>query len=344
MVMTTELSIIENRTIRSAPGPVKLGSIADALIRSAGTGIYMIQDGVFLYTNHLFNELTGYSKEELRGMYPLDLVHPEDRELVRTRAIANLKKTEYDPSPYEYRFIKKNGDIIWVMERVTSTLYEGKRATVGSFMDVTARKQSEEELKHSFEELEQTLEATVSAMAVIVETRDPYTAGHQRRVAHLACAIAEEMGLPQDKIDGIRMAATIHDIGKICVPTEILSKPGKLDDIEFNLIKNHPMVGFNILKEMKFQRPVAQIVLQHHERMNGSGYPIGLGGEAILIEARIVAVADVVEAMASYRPYRPALGIDVALDEIEKNKGILYDPDAAGACISLFRNRGFSLE
>jgi PAS domain S-box-containing protein len=340
MVMVNTISLPEKQNV---PRSIELGDMADALVRSAGTGIYMIQDGVFLYTNHLFQELTGYTEEELLGTNPLNLVHPADRELVRTKAIANLKKVTFDPSPYEYRFIKKNGDIIWVIERVTSTYFQGKRATVGSFMDVTVRKQAEEELKHGFKELELTLEATINAMAVIVETRDPYTAGHQRGVAHLACAIAEEQGLPQEKIDGIRMSAAIHDIGKICVPTEILSKPGKLDDIEFNLIKNHPMVGYNILKEMKFRCPVAQTVLQHHERINGSGYPMGLMGEEILIESRILSVADVVEAMASYRPYRPALGIDAALDEIDQNKGILYDPNIAESCLSLFHDKGFKL-
>jgi PAS domain S-box-containing protein len=341
--MFDAVNILDKQITQSMPVSISLGDVTDALIRSAGTGIYMLQDGVFLYTNHLFQELTGYTNEELLSTNPLNLVHPDDRELVRMKAIANLKKAEDDPSPYEYRFIKKNGDVIWVMERVTSTYYQGKRATIGSFMDVTVRKQAEEELKHGIKELQLTLDATINAMAVIVETKDPYTAGHQRRVTHLACAIAKEQGLPKTQIDGIRMASAIHDIGKICVPTEILSKPGKLEDIEFNLIKNHPMVGFTILKEMKFGCPVAQTVLQHHERMDGSGYPMGLKEDEILVEARILAVADVVEAMASYRPYRPALGIDLALSEIMQNKGALYDPNVVDTCISLFRDKGFSL-
>jgi len=178
-------------------------------------------------------------------------------------------------------------------------------------------------------------------MAVIVESRDPYTAGHQRRVTDLACAIAIEMGLSQTQIDGIRMAASTHDIGKIYVPAEILSKSGKLAEIESSIIKTHPQVGYNVLKEIEFPYPVAQIVLQHHERMDGSGYPAGLTGDYILLEARILGVADVVEAMASHRPYRPAMGIDKALEEISRYKGMLYDPEAVDACLRLFADQRF---
>ena len=176
-----------------------------------------------------------------------------------------------------------------------------------------------------------------------VETRDPYTAGHQSRSANLACAIAMEMGLSQEKIDGIRMAGTIHDIGKLSIPAEILSKPTKLTDIEFSLIKEHSRSGYEMLKDVESPWPLAEIVYQHHERMNGSGYPRNLKGDEILMEARIMAVADVVEAMASHRPYRPTLGIEAALEEIEKNKGILYDDAVADACLRLFREKGYQL-
>jgi putative nucleotidyltransferase with HDIG domain len=176
-----------------------------------------------------------------------------------------------------------------------------------------------------------------------VETKDAYTAGHQRRVANLARAIAAEMGLSPEQIDGIRMAAVIHDLGKISVPAEILSKPIGLNDLEYGLIKIHPQVGYDILKEIEFPWPVAQIVLQHHERMDGSGYPQGLLGEEIILEARILAVADVVEAMASHRPYRPPHGVDKALEEISRNRGILYDPEVVDACLKLFNEKGFKL-
>jgi putative nucleotidyltransferase with HDIG domain len=177
-----------------------------------------------------------------------------------------------------------------------------------------------------------------------VETRDPYTAGHQIRSADLARAIAAEMGLPQDKIDAIRMAGSIHDIGKISTPAEILSKPTKLSDLEFSLIKEHARQGYEILKDVESPWPLAEIVRQHHERMDGSGYPRGLRGEAIMVEARILAVADVVESMASHRPYRAALGLNAALEEIEKNRETLYDADVAAACLRLFREKGYQLQ
>jgi putative nucleotidyltransferase with HDIG domain len=177
-----------------------------------------------------------------------------------------------------------------------------------------------------------------------VETRDPYTSGHQTRSANLARAIAMEMGLPEDKIDAIRMAGSIHDIGKLSIPAEILSKPTKLSAIEWLLIKEHAQRGYEILKDVESPWPLAEIVHQHHERMDGSGYPRSLKGEEILIEARILSVADVVEAMASHRPYRPGLGIDAALNEIEKNSGIFYDATVADACLRLFREKGFKLE
>ena len=193
-------------------------------------------------------------------------------------------------------------------------------------------------------ELRRAMEGTLEAMASIVEIRDPFTAGHQQRVAKLASAIAEEKGLPKEQIEGIRVAGLVHDIGKIYVPVSILSKPGKLDEHEFEMLKAHPEVGYKILKKIKFPWPIAQIVLEHHERIDGSGYPQGLSDESILLEARILGVADVVEAMASHRPYRPALGIDKALEEISRNKGILYDPDVVNACIKLFSERGFKFE
>ncbi|TES89290.1 MAG: HD domain-containing protein [Anaerolineales bacterium] len=192
--------------------------------------------------------------------------------------------------------------------------------------------------------LQEALEGIIQAMARTVEARDPYTAGHQHRVALLSVAIAEKMGIPKDQIEGVRMAGRIHDLGKISAPAEILSKPTRLTDIEFGLIKTHPRVGYDILKEIEFPWPIAQMVLQHHEKMNGSGYPQGLSGEDILLEARILCVADVVEAMASHRPYRAALGIDVAFDEISKNRGVIYDPHVADACLKIFKEKGFKFE
>jgi putative nucleotidyltransferase with HDIG domain len=177
-----------------------------------------------------------------------------------------------------------------------------------------------------------------------VDARDPYTAGHQRRVGELAVAIAREMRLPEEKIHGIRLAAAVHDLGKIHIPAELLAKPGKLTDIEFMLIKTHPQAGYDILKDVDFPWPIADIVRQHHERQDGSGYPQGLKGGQILLEARIMAVADVVETMSSHRPYRAALGIEPALKEIERGRSSVYDPAVAEACLKLFREARFAFK
>jgi putative nucleotidyltransferase with HDIG domain len=200
----------------------------------------------------------------------------------------------------------------------------------------------EQELVQSLINLQVVMLQTVEAIASIAEMRDPYTAGHQRGVTQLACALGKELDLDDDRLEGLRVSGFLHDIGKIAVPAEILNKPGKLNDFELQIIRTHSQVGCDILKKINFPWPVAQIVLQHHERINGSGYPQGITGPDILLEARILAVADVVEAMAAHRPYRPSLGLEKALDEIVKNKGILYDPEVADACIRLFREKGYT--
>ena len=202
--------------------------------------------------------------------------------------------------------------------------------------DITDRRESVKRLRKS-------LGATIQAMTVAVETRDPYTAGHQRRVADLARSIAAEMGFAADQIDGVLMAAVIHDIGKLSVPAEFLSMPRRLTDVEYSIIKTHAQAGHVILKNIEFPWPIARMVLEHHERMDGSGYPQGLTGNDILIESRILAVADVIEAMASHRPYRPGLGLDAALREISENSGILYDPEVVDVCLRLFHDKGYRI-
>jgi putative nucleotidyltransferase with HDIG domain len=203
---------------------------------------------------------------------------------------------------------------------------------------------AEGEAKKSLTKLRKAFGAIIQVLEKTVEIRDPYTAGHQRRVADLARNIAKEMGLSSDRIDGIKITGIIHDIGKIHIPAEILSKPRALTNIEFSLIKTHPQVGADILKAIDFPWPVGKVILQHHERMDGSGYPNGLSEKDILLEARILGVADVVEAMASHRPYRPALGIDKALKEISDNRGILYDKDVVDVCLKLFREKNYQFE
>jgi PAS domain S-box-containing protein len=240
----------------------------------------------------------------------------------------------------------KDGSTIWV-ELAVSFLRDNNFKPTGMLTvtrNITERKLAEGKLQQTLESLKKAVGATIQVMVSAVEMRDPYTAGHQHRSADLARAIATEMGLPQDKIDGIRLAGSIHDIGKLSIPAEILSKPTKLTNLEFSLIKEHSRIGYEMLKDVESPWPLAQIVYQHHERMDGSGYPQGLKGDEILMEARIMAVADVVESMASHRPYRPALGIEAALEEIEKNKGILYDADAVNACLRLFREKSYQLK
>lgn len=204
------------------------------------------------------------------------------------------------------------------------------------------RIRGKDELEQSRKKLRKSLEGTIAALAMMVEMRDPYTANHQIRVSRLADSIAAELALSEEEILGIHMAALVHDIGKINVPVEILSKSGDLTDYEFHLIEFHPQKGHDILKNIDFPWPIAEIVLQHHERVEGSGYPQGLKGEEILLGASIIGVADVVEAMVSHRPYRPALGTERALEEISLNRGQLYDAQVVDACLTLFTERGFT--
>ena len=192
-------------------------------------------------------------------------------------------------------------------------------------------------------ELEEMLDGVIRVVAQTVDSRDPYTAGHQRRVAQLAHDIAIAMGLSPRRAKGIQRAGMIHDVGKVSVPAEILNKPGRLSDLEFALVKAHPRTGYEILEGVRFELPIAEVVLQHHERMNGSGYPRGLRGDEIMLEARILGVADVVEAMASHRPYRPALGLEAATDEIAKNRAVLYDARVVDACLTVVAAEGFEL-
>jgi putative nucleotidyltransferase with HDIG domain len=206
------------------------------------------------------------------------------------------------------------------------------------------RNEAGKEIELHLDKLQKALSGTIKVVASTVEVRDPYTAGHQRRVATLARAIATEMGLVAHQIEGIFMAGIVHDLGKIYVPAEILSKPSRLNEIEFNLIRTHSQVGYDLLKTIDFPWPIAQIVHQHHERLNGSGYPQGLLSEQILVEAKIICVADVVEAMASHRPYRPARGVEEALAHIKEEKGTLYDPSAVDTCLGLFSEKSFQFD
>lgn len=314
----------------------------NALFERSLDMVYLIDfDGNFIDVNDAGLKRFGYSREEMKAMNVSSLL-VEDQIPSALETIAEIKATGSQKKTREFKLKQKNGDIIYVETQGSAILSDGKPVGIQAIArDITERKRAEETLRQTLERLKNAVNTTIQVLVSALETRDPYTAGHQIRVAHLACAIAEEMGLPQEKIDGLRLAGSIHDIGKLAVPAEILSKPTKLTDIEFSLIKEHSQRGYEMIRHIESLWPLAEIIYQHHERINGSGYPRRLKDEQIILEARIMAVADVVEAMASHRPYRPGLGIDTALQEIEKNKGSLYDQDVAEACIRLFREKGY---
>jgi len=238
----------------------------------------------------------------------------------------------------EKQLLSMQADLENLVEKRTAELVKSNRLLK---IEIENRKRMQQELQQSFESLKNAMHSTIQAISMTVEKRDPYTSGHQQRVADLAKAIAEELALPESQIESIYMAAAIHDIGKISLPAEILVKPIQLSDIEISLIQAHAQAGYDILKGIEFPWAIAEIVLQHHERMDGSGYPRGLAGDDIVFEARIICVADVVETMASHRPYRPSIGMDKALEEIANNRGILYDPRVVDACSTLFKEKGY---
>jgi HD-GYP domain-containing protein (c-di-GMP phosphodiesterase class II) len=242
---------------------------------------------------------------------------------------------------YELSLKRLDGNAIKVLINAILLQEEDKQMILGMVVDITDLKQTEDNLRLTLRKLRKTMDEIILAMSRMVEKKDAYTAGHQRRVADLSCTIGKKMRISENQIESIQLASLIHDIGKIGIPAELLSKPVELTPAEFNIIKTHPIVGYEILKTIDFPWPIADIVLEHHERLNGSGYPSGLKGEEILIEARILGVADTVEAMVSHRPYRPALGIEKALEEIRHNRGILYDPAVVDASVSIFKDGEF---
>jgi len=311
------------------------------VVENAHEAIIITRDTNVVFANNAAAEQIGYSKETLTSGTFTNFIHPEDRNLVTEYSTKRLRGEEV-PSIYSFRIITHDGKIKWAELNATVIEWNKKPATLNFLNDITERKMLEEERIESYSRIKKTLQATVQSIALLVETKDPYTAGHQQRVAQLAVAIAKEMGLTSDQQDFIYTASIIHDLGKVSVPSELLSKPTKLTEVEFNLIKTHSPSGYNILKDIDFPWPVADAILQHHERMNGSGYPNHLQGDSILLEARILALADVVEAISSHRPYRPSLGINFALDEISKNKGTLYDDKVVDACLKLFLEKNFA--
>ena len=314
------------------------------ILEGIGEGYYETDlAGNFTFFNDALQRMWGYPKEELLGMN-----YRQYTDLETAKMLYEGHHQTYltgIPGRYmDYEIIRKNGERLTLQQSFT-LLKDSRGGAIGFrgiVRDVSHLKELERDREETLEKLRQALESTVHAMAMAVEARDPYTAGHQRRVADLACAIAAEMGLEPDRLNGLRMASLIHDLGKISIPTEILTKPTKLTNIEFEIVKTHAQAGYEILKDIVFPWPIARIVLEHHEKIDGSGYPRRLKGDALLPESKILTVADAVEAMASHRPYRPSLGLQDALEEISRNRGILYDTDAVAACLKLFEEKRFA--
>ena len=321
----------------------RTASILQATLESTADGIIVVDlKGRVLIFNRRFQEICDVSDELMKSMddnqilaHFMELVEGPDSFIEKVQKIYDSPDEEVN----DYVEFKDGR----VFERVSLPHRLGGKSVgrVWNFRDITDFKRSENELQETLKTLRRALGGTIQAIALTVEKKDPYTAGHQQRVSDLARAIATEMRLPKQTIDGIRLAGSIHDIGKNCVPADILSKPGKLTDHEFGIIKTHPEVGFEILRGIRFPWPIAKAILQHHERLNGTGYPSGLKESDIIIEAKIIAVADVVEAISSHRPYRPALGINVAIHEITKGRGTIYDSEAVDICVKLLTEKKY---
>ena len=302
--------------------------------------ITRLSDGTILEVNEAYSRLLGYTRAESIGKTNSKLSLWADP-ASRATFIASLKESG-QIDEFETRLQYEDGTLLTCIASARTIELQGKPCVLWVVHDITELKEAQQRLQESLDQLSSVTEQVIAAIADIVEVRDPYTAGHERRVAELAVAIATRMGLDEETVAGVRVAALLHDVGKITVPTEILSKPGRLSEVEFQLVRTHPQATHNVLHSIEFPWPVAEVALQHHERLDGSGYPRGLAGEEIILEARILAVADVVEAMASHRPYRPARGIEAALEEIEQHSGSLYDAGVAEACVELFRRQGFT--
>jgi PAS domain S-box-containing protein/putative nucleotidyltransferase with HDIG domain len=290
-----------------------------------------------LFANKLAEQYFGGLNDRVRSKAG---AAPEFVKLIKPRMDELMAKNELT---FEATHARDGAEVpVEVFSRATGS--GTSRFVLSIIQDIGERKRTEEELRTSSDKIRRAMDGTIRTMSLTAEIRDPYTAGHQQRVAKLAVALGREIGLSENQLKGLEVAGTLHDIGKIYVPAEILSKPGKLRKNEFNIIKDHAEVGYDLLKTIEFPWPVAQMVLQHHERLDGSGYPNGMTGDNIMIEARIMGVADVVEAMATHRPYRPAMNIEKALLELIQRKGTLYDAAVVDACVRLVSDKGFKFD
>ena len=333
----TEVRLQENQRLLATT----LGSLSDSVL-STDT------DGRLTYLNPAALSLLNIELEEAMGMEVPGLfsILEQDTRLPVSALEEICSPRSAQPLCEDMILCPPNGAEVPVSISVSPLTGPGGafQGRVLVLRNVATKKQAEADLRASMDALKTTFRQTVRALASMAEKRDPYTGGHQHRVARLACAIGREMALPQDQLEGLEVAGTLHDVGKIYVPAEILSKPAKLSLMEMGMMRTHPEVGYEILREVSFPWPVARSVMEHHERMDGSGYPNGVMGADICLEARILAVADVVEAMSSHRPYRASLGILAALSEVENGRGTLFDAEVVDACMEIIHSGRFSLE
>jgi PAS domain S-box-containing protein len=313
------------------------------LVEQSIAGMYMVQTGKFVYANPRFAEIFSYSSaNDIVNLNALSVVSEADRALVGANLARLIAGTELK-THFRFSGLRRDGSTLDIEMHGAHATHGGKPAVIGLVQDISEKARAEEEIRQYVAELKSAFMSTVEVGMTLSEMRDPYTTGHERRVAEIAVAIGTELGFDERRQEGLRVAGHLHDVGKITIPAEILSKPTRLNPIEFMLIQGHPQASYDALKNVKFPWPVAEIALQHHERLDGSGYPRGLKGSEILLESRIMSVADVVDAMSSHRPYRPSLGMDSALAEIERGSGVIYDPLVAGACLKLFREKRFPI-
>ena len=303
------------------------------IFETTGTAMLLIEeDSTISLVNHEFEKISGYDRAEVELKRSwMDFTAEEDLQRLKSYHLMRRIDSNSVPKQYQARFRNRHGELRDVL--VNIDLIPSTQRSIASILDITNQVQLENDLRDGYSRIKRILNGTVDAMAAALESRDMYTAGHQERVARLACSIARDISLNEEQIECLNMSSILHDIGKIQIPTEILNKPSKLTPVEFELIKAHPEIGYNILRKIDFGTPVAMIVRQHHERINGSGYPLGLSSHDIVLEAKILAVADVVEAMSSHRPYRPALGLEKALNHVTNNKGLLYDRKVVESCL-----------
>jgi PAS domain S-box-containing protein len=323
------------RTLRESEERYRL------LVEQSIAGAIIFQNGQIIYANPRMAQILGYpAAEDIVGRSPQSLVAPKDLDQA-VDVLQQLVDGRLKHINLSLTMLRKDGTTTEVGITGLATVYQAHPAVIGLLQDISDKQVAEEQIRRYARQLEHTFIQTVRLTTTLSEMRDPYTSGHEQRVAEIAVAIGREMGLDDNRLEGLRIGGYLHDVGKVSVPIEILVKPTHLTDSEYALVKAHPQAGYEVLKNVDFPWPVAQIALQHHERIDGSGYPQGLRGEAILLEARIVAVADVVESMASHRPYRPGLGLDKALAEVEHGSGTAYDAEVVAACLRLFREKGF---